>query len=82
MPSGVDESLIRQQLELSQADRIRQLDHQVSEMWLLMEAGKRRGYSGLSMTASSARMNAQPSATSPCENSSILRLGPVTMKRT
>jgi hypothetical protein len=39
--SGVDESLIRQQLELSQADRIRQLDHQVSEMWLLMEAGKR-----------------------------------------
>jgi hypothetical protein len=40
-PSGVDESLIRQQLELSQADRIRQLDHQISEMWLLMEAGER-----------------------------------------
>jgi hypothetical protein len=39
--SGIDESLIRQQLELSPADRIRQLDRQVGEMWLLMEAGKR-----------------------------------------
>lgn len=41
LPSGVDESLIRQQLELSQAERIRQLDHQVREMWLLVEAGER-----------------------------------------
>jgi hypothetical protein len=40
-PSGVDKSLIRQQLELSPAERIRQLDHQIREMTLLMKAGER-----------------------------------------
>jgi transcriptional regulator with XRE-family HTH domain len=38
---GVDESLIRQQLELSPAQRLRQLDLQAREMWALVEAGKR-----------------------------------------
>jgi transcriptional regulator with XRE-family HTH domain len=38
---GVDESLIRQQLELSPAERIRQLDRQATEMRALVEAGER-----------------------------------------
>jgi transcriptional regulator with XRE-family HTH domain len=39
--SGVDESLIRQQLALPPAERIRQLDHQASQMRALVEAGER-----------------------------------------
>jgi len=39
--SGVDESLIRQQLAISPAERIRQLDHQAIEMRALVEAGER-----------------------------------------
>lgn len=39
--SGVDESLIRQQLKLSPAERIRQLDRQATEMRALVEAGER-----------------------------------------
>lgn len=39
--AGVDESLIRQQLELSPAERIRQLDRQARDMWALVEAGER-----------------------------------------
>jgi|SRR5580692_12737078 transcriptional regulator with XRE-family HTH domain len=39
--SSVDESLIRQQLELPPAERIRQLDQQVIEMRALVEAGAR-----------------------------------------
>jgi transcriptional regulator with XRE-family HTH domain len=38
---GVDESLIRQQLALSPAERIRQLDRQVTEMRVLVQAGER-----------------------------------------
>ncbi len=38
---GVDESLIRQQLALSPAERIRQLDRQATEMRVLIEAGER-----------------------------------------
>jgi len=38
---GVDESLIRQQLELSPAERIRQLDRQATEMRALVEVGER-----------------------------------------
>jgi transcriptional regulator with XRE-family HTH domain len=38
---GADESLIRQQLALSPAERIRQLDHQATEMRALVEAGER-----------------------------------------
>lgn len=38
---GVDESLIRQQLELSPAERIRQLDRQATEMSVLVQAGER-----------------------------------------
>lgn len=39
--SSVDESLIRQQLELTPAERIRQLDRQATEMRTLVEAGER-----------------------------------------
>lgn len=38
---GVDESLIRQQLELPPAERLRQLDAQIHEMSRLIEAGER-----------------------------------------
>jgi transcriptional regulator with XRE-family HTH domain len=38
---GVDESLIRQQLAISPAERIRQLDRQATEMRALIEAGER-----------------------------------------
>jgi transcriptional regulator with XRE-family HTH domain len=38
---GVDESLIRQQLAISPAERIRQLDRQATEMRVLVEAGER-----------------------------------------
>lgn len=38
---GVDESLIRQQLAIPPAERIRQLDRQAREMRSLVEAGKR-----------------------------------------
>lgn len=38
---GVDESLIRQQLELPAAERLRQLDHQIREMNRLVAAGER-----------------------------------------
>lgn len=38
---GVDESLIRQQLELPPAERLRQLDLQIHEMSRLMAAGER-----------------------------------------
>jgi transcriptional regulator with XRE-family HTH domain len=38
---GVDESLIRQQLAISPAERIRQLDRQATEMRTLVEAGER-----------------------------------------
>jgi hypothetical protein len=38
---GVDASLLRQQLELSMADRLRQLDKQIKQMRLLMAAGER-----------------------------------------
>lgn len=39
--SGVDESLIRQQLALAPAERIRQLDRQATEMRTLIEAGEK-----------------------------------------
>jgi transcriptional regulator with XRE-family HTH domain len=39
--SGVDESLIRQQLELPPAERLRQLDLQIREMSRLVAAGER-----------------------------------------
>jgi transcriptional regulator with XRE-family HTH domain len=38
---GVDESLIRQQLAISPAERIRQLDRQATQMGALVEAGER-----------------------------------------
>lgn len=38
---GVDESLIRQQLELSPAERLRQLDHHIHETSRLVAAGER-----------------------------------------
>ena len=40
-PPGVDESLIRQQLAISPAERIWQLDRQATEMRMLVEAGER-----------------------------------------
>jgi transcriptional regulator with XRE-family HTH domain len=39
--TGVDESLIRQQLAITPAERIRQLDRQAREMRALVEAGER-----------------------------------------
>jgi transcriptional regulator with XRE-family HTH domain len=39
--SGVDESLISQQLALSPAERIRQLDRQATDMRVLVQAGER-----------------------------------------
>lgn len=38
---GVDESLIRQQLELSPAERLRQLDRHIHEVRRMVEAGER-----------------------------------------
>jgi transcriptional regulator with XRE-family HTH domain len=39
--SGVDESLIRQQLELPPAERLRRLDRHIHEVRRLVEAGER-----------------------------------------
>lgn len=38
---GVDESLIRQQLELSPAERLRRLDRHIHEVRRMVEAGER-----------------------------------------
>jgi len=40
-PPGMDESLIRQQLELSPAERIRSLDRHAREAEVLIEIGER-----------------------------------------
>jgi transcriptional regulator with XRE-family HTH domain len=40
-PPGVDESLIRQQLELSPGERLRRLDRHIHDVRRLVEAGER-----------------------------------------